>query len=240
MRNNIISFYDIKFYNYSFKRIVQKIKKGGYLVAPAASSLSKILKNKTYHKSLKNSDIAILDSGFFCILLRIFKKKKVRKLSGYLFLKSFLNLKFKKNVKFLNIDPNKEESNLNYNYLVKKKKIANVISYCAPSYNKKVHDIKLINLIKKEKPKYVIINIGGEVQEILAEYIRNKINYKISILCTGAAIAFLTKKQAPLMNDKIDKFYLGWFVRLIDNPKKYYSRIVSSISLIKLFNDIKK
>ena len=75
MRNNIISFYDIKFYNYSFKRIVQKIKKGGYLVAPAASSLSKILKNKTYHKSLKNSDIAILDSGFFCILLRIFKKK---------------------------------------------------------------------------------------------------------------------------------------------------------------------
>ena len=54
-------------------------------------------------------------------------------------------------------------------------------------------------------------------------------------MCTGAAIAFLTKKQAPLMNDKIDKFYLGWFVRLLHNPRKYYSRIISSIGLIKLF-----
>ena len=235
MKKNIINFYDIKFYNYSFKRIVQKIKKGGYLVAPAASSLSKILQNKLYHKSLINSDVAILDSGFFCILLRIFKKKKVKKLSGYLFLKLFLNLKFKKNVKFLNIDPSKEESIINYNYLVKKKKIDNVISYCAPLYNKKIYDVKLVNFIKKEKPRYVIINIGGEVQEILAEYIRNNINYKICILCTGAAIAFLTKNQAPLMNDTIDKFYLGWFVRLLHNPRKYYSRIVSSINLIKLF-----
>lgn len=235
-----ILFKKINFSNGEFEEIYNKVKKGGLVVAPAASALVEIENDKIYHNSLINSDVVLLDSGFFCILLRIFKKKKLRKLSGYLFLKAFLNLKFKKNVKFLNIDPNKEESNLNYNYLVKKKKIVNVISYCAPSYNKKVHDIKLINLIKKEKPKYVIINIGGEVQEILAEYIRNKINYKISILCTGAAIAFLTKKQAPLMNDKIDKFYLGWFVRLIDNPKKYYSRIVSSISLIKLFNEIKK
>lgn len=235
MRNYIINFYDIKFYNYNFKKILKKIDKGGYLVAPAASSLSKILKNKKYYKSLKNSDIAILDSGFFCILLRIFKKKNVKKFSGYLFLKLFLNLKFKKKVKFLNIDPNKEESILNYNYFVKEKKIVNVISYCAPNYNKKIFDNKLINIIKKEKPKYIIINIGGEVQEILAEYIRKKINYKTSIMCTGAAIAFLTKKQAPLMNDIIDKYYLGWFVRLLHNPRKYYSRIVSSINLIKLF-----
>ena len=138
-------------------------------------------------------------------------------------------------MKFLNIDPTKEDSIVNYNYLVKKKKIFNVISYCAPLYNKNITDIKLINLIRKEKPKYVIVNIGGEVQEILAEYIKNKINYKICIMCTGAAIAFLTKKQAPFMNDRIDKFYLGWFVRLLHNPIKYYSRIVSSIYLIKLF-----
>ncbi len=54
-------------------------------------------------------------------------------------------------------------------------------------------------------------------------------------MCTGAAIAFLTKKQAPLMSDIIDKFYLGWFVRLLHNPRKYFSRIVSSLNLIKLF-----
>ena len=93
----------------------------------------------------------------------------------------------------------------------------------------------MINIIKKKRPKYVIINIGGEVQEILAAFIKKNINYNISIMCTGAAIAFLTKKQAPLMNDMIDRLYLGWFVRLLDNPLKYITRIVSSLTLIKLF-----
>lgn len=235
MRGRISYFYGIKFYNSSFKYIYKEIKKGGYLVAPAASSLSKILENKKYYNSLKNSDVAILDSGFFCILLRVFKNQKVKKLSGYFFLKAFLNLKFSKKIKFLNIDPNFEESILNNDYLVKKKKIKNVISYVAPRYRKKIYDSKLIDLINKEKPKYIIINIGGEVQEVLAYYIKTKIKYKVSIMCTGAAIAFLTKKQAPLMSDFIDKFYLGWFVRLLHNPRKYFSRIVSSLNLIKLF-----
>ena len=87
MRQKIINFYGINFYNTNFKNILKKINKGGYLVAPAASSLSKIQNNKNYHNSLINSDIAILDSGFFCILLRLVKKKKENKLSGYFFFK---------------------------------------------------------------------------------------------------------------------------------------------------------
>ena len=53
--------------------IYNEINKGGLLVAPAASALSKIKSDNNYYHSLKNSDVAILDSGFFCILLRIFK-----------------------------------------------------------------------------------------------------------------------------------------------------------------------
>ena len=234
MRKKIINFKGIKFYNTDFNNIFKKIYKGGYLVAPAASSLSKIYDNNNYYKSLINSDVAILDSGFFCILLRIFKKEKVKKLSGFFFLKKFLNLKFNKNTTFLSIDPNQEESKVNYEYL-KKKKIKKVISYVAPNYKKNIYDRKLINIIKKERPKFIIINIGGEVQEILAAFIKKNINYNISIMCTGAAIAFLTKKQAPLMNDLVDRLYLGWFVRLLDNPIKYITRIVSSLTLIKLF-----
>ena len=73
MSNNIILFKGIKFYNFSSSYLIKKItKEGGYLVAPAASALSTILKNNAYYRSLKESNIAILDSGFFCILLRIF------------------------------------------------------------------------------------------------------------------------------------------------------------------------
>ncbi len=137
MRQKLINFYGINFYNTNFKNILKEMNKGGYLVAPAASSLSKISNNKKYHNSLINADIVILDSGFFCILLRLFKRKKVKKLSGYFFLKSFLKLKFNKKIKFLNIDPNKNESKLNYEFLIKKK-INQVFSYVAPIYKKKL------------------------------------------------------------------------------------------------------
>ena len=233
MNKSLINFYNIKFYNCSFKQILSIIDKGGYLVAPAASSLSKIKTNKKYYNSLIHSRVAILDSGFFCILLRIFKGIKVKKLSGYLFLKKFLEHNFKKKKLFLNVDPSHMESKYNLAYFKKKKK-SNVFSYVAPKYNNKIEDKKLLKLINKIKPDYVLINLGGEIQEILAQYLEKKVNYKVSILCTGAAIAFLTKRQAPI-NDFIDKYYLGWFVRLLYDPLKYYSRILDSINLITLF-----
>ena len=52
MKNNIVIFKQIKFYNYSFANIFLKLKKGGYLVAPAASALADILVNKSYYNAL--------------------------------------------------------------------------------------------------------------------------------------------------------------------------------------------
>lgn len=234
MNKNPIIFEDIKFYNYSFNKIVKKINKGGYLVAPAASALTNINKNKDYHKSLINSDVAIFDSGFFCILLRIFRNIKVKKLSGYLFLKKFLNMKFKKKTRFFLIDPNTIESKLNLDYL-SNKKIQNVESYVAPLYKKnKLNDKILLNKIISFKPKYILINLGGEIQELLALYLKQKLKFKTSIICTGAAIAFLTKSQAPI-NDFVDKYYLGWMVRILFGPRKHFLRFLKSLLLLKFF-----
>ena len=232
MANNIIYFKGIKFYNYSFQKIYKIIKKGGYLVAPAASALYNLEKKKSYYNSLKNSDIAILDSGFFCVLLRIFEGKSVKKLSGYLFLKKFIKINQYTNHKFLLVDPTKIDSILNKK-LLNKNKIFNVESYVAPKYTS-IKDMKLLNIIKRYKPKFIIINLGGEVQELLALYLKKNINFKISIICTGAAIAFITKRQAPI-NDLIDKFYLGWVYRLLFNPKVHFFRTIKSLLLIKHF-----
>ena len=54
------------------------------------------------------------------------------------------------------------------------------------------------------------------------------------IICTGAAIGFLTKVQAPI-NVFYDKLYLGWLIRLIHKPKSFFPRIIQSFNLIKLF-----
>ena len=97
-----------------------------------------------------------------------------------------------------------------------------------------IKDQKLLKKIKKTKPKFIIINIGGQTQEVLGIYIKKKIKQKINIICTGAAIAFMTKRQAPI-NDFIDKYYLGWFLRLIYGPKNVVIRILKSFLLIRFF-----
>ena len=226
------SFKEIKFYSGNYDQIKKEFDKGGVLVAPAASALANIDTDKQYYSSLKKSKIAILDSGFFCILLRIFRFQKVKKLSGFLFLKTFLE-NFKNQKKILFIDPSRKSNILNKKFL-KSKKIINFKTYIAPNYNKKFFDLKLLNLINKYKPKYIVINIGGGSQEPLAIYINKNIKYKASIMCTGAALAFMTGEQAPI-NKFIDKIYLGWLTRIIWNPKLYLGRILKSFKIIKFF-----
>ena len=226
------SFKEIKFYSGDYDQIKYEFDKGGVLVAPAASALANIDTDKQYYSSLKNSKIAILDSGFFCILLRIFRFQKVKKLSGFLFLKTFLD-NFKNQQKILFIDPSKKSNILNIKFL-KSKKIINFKTYIAPNYNKKFFDLKLLNLVNNYKPKYIVINIGGGSQEPLAIYINKNIKYKASIMCTGAALAFMTGEQAPI-NKFIDKIYLGWLTRIVWNPKLYLGRILKSFKIIKFF-----
>jgi len=204
-------------------------------VAPAAYSLSLINYNHAYYNALKKSSIAILDSGFFCILLRLFRLAKVKKLSGYSFLKNFISSSTVKGSLLLTIDPNKKESKINHLFL-KKNKFYRIASYIAPNYSKCniKNDNKIILMIKKIKPKYILINIGGGKQEVLAEYLYNKINKKISILCLGAAISFFTGCQATI-STRVDKYYLGWLARWMHSPLSFFKRILISFTLIKLF-----
>ena len=235
--NNIIIFNNIKFFNFSFNYIFKILRqKGGYLVAPAASSLSEIEKSKVYRSSLEKSDIAILDSGFLCLLLRFFKRLNVKKLSGYLFLSLLLDQVSIKKDKFFLVDPNQFEQKKNREYMRKKGFFCSH-SYIAPKYNfSNYKDKFLLKEIKSYNPKYVILNIGGGIQEPLAFFLNQhlKSKYKINIICTGAAIGFLTKVQAPI-SLFYDKIYLGWLIRLIHRPKNYLPRVIKSLKLINYF-----
>jgi UDP-N-acetyl-D-mannosaminuronic acid transferase (WecB/TagA/CpsF family) len=235
--NNIIRFNKIKFFNYNFKYIHEILsKKGGYLVAPAASALCDIDKSKIYQNSLQNSTIAILDSGFFCLLLRLFKKIKVKKLSGYLFLSLLLQQVQIKQHKFFMVDPNKFEKNKNAGYM-RKLGFKNFSSYIAPKYNfSNYKDKLLLKKILSYDPKYIILNIGGGIQEPLGQflYLNLKNKKKIIIICTGAAIGFLTRVQAPITKF-YDKIYLGWLIRLIHRPRNYLPRVIKSLKLVTYF-----
>ena len=84
-----IIFKDITFFNFKNHQIQNLFNKKSLFIFPAGPALSHIKVNSKYHLSLKNADYVFFDSGFFVLLLRIFKNIKVNKFSGYKFLKFF-------------------------------------------------------------------------------------------------------------------------------------------------------
>jgi|TARA_B110000495_G_C23008915_1_gene596487 N-acetylglucosaminyldiphosphoundecaprenol N-acetyl-beta-D-mannosaminyltransferase len=234
-----IKIFDIIFTDASFNHLKNLLDRGGLLVAPSGPGLASIENDIKYYHSLKNANIVLFDSGYLCLLLRIIKNINVKKFSGLSFLKKFLSsLKNNKKKIFL-IDPSESESNANKKYF-KKLNINEVYQYVSPLYKKKkIYDRKLLNKISKLKPKYIIVNLGGGVQEVLGYYLKKNLNYKPSIICTGAAISFLTKKQA-IIPDFLDKIFLGWLIRCLFNPLKFIPRYVSALRLYLIFMNKKK
>ncbi len=234
MTVKIINIFGLKFIDADFKYIDKQLKKkNNFLVFPAAPALANIKKDKEYYNSLKTADYVLFDSGYLCLLLRIFKNKKVAKFSGLKFLKLYLNFLHKNKLSLFLVDPTLDSSNQNTT-LLKKYKIKNFSNYVAPKYKKlKIQDKKLLKILNKKKPKNILINLGGGTQEKLGAYLKKKIKFKSNIICTGAAISFLTGEQATIP-DLIDKLYLGWLFRIIFSPKNYFMRYFNAFILIKL------
>lgn len=229
-----IIFKKIKFGNFDSTQFEKLIIKKGLFVFPAGPALASIQKSNQYYNSLKKSDFIFFDSGLFVLLLGIFKNIKVNKFSGYKFLSLFFNyIKRYKNLSIFCIDPNLKFSKSNKKYL-KKLGLKKINNYVAPKYQTtKLTDKKLLKLISKHKPAFILINIGGGVQEILGLYLKNNLKFTSTILCTGGAISFFTKDQAPI-NNFIDKFYLGWLIRLIFNPFIFFKRYFFGLKLIPM------
>ena len=238
---NKVIFKKIKFNNVNSKNFKKYIARKGLFVFPAGPALASIDHSPKYHESLIKADFVFFDSGFFVLLLRFLKNLKVFKFSGYKFLNLFFDyLKKNKKKSIFCIDPNLKFSRSNKNFL-KNLGVEKIYNYLAPDYQlKSLSDKKLLRLIKKFRPDFVLTNIGGGKQEILGLYLKRNLKIKTTILCTGAAISFFTKDQAPI-NSLIDRLYLGWFVRLIFNPLIFSKRYLYSLLLVPMvvFSKIK-
>ena len=234
MTIKIIKFLGIKFYNENYTQIKKRLfQKKGYLVIPAASALSEVFLKKNHHylNSLKKANIAIFDSGLFCICILFFKFILVKKFSGYKFINEFLRDKMMKSKKILILNSVKKEKKLN-TILLNSNKFQFHKHYICPIYIPKlVHDKILIKIINNYKPEVVIINITGGVQEPLALYLQQNTNVKFVTICSGAAMGFFSGSQAPI-SKFMDKYYLGWLVRLIHNPSVFIPRLAKSFFLI--------
>lgn len=224
----------IHFINGDYKTAISLLKKGALMIVPAAPALATIKEDQLYYNALLNSDFAIPDSGLMVLVLKIFKFIRIKKLSGLAFLDKFLNENIlkEKHCLFL-VDPNKKEATINQKYLKSLRiLIGNDDHYVAPFYNKdNIVDYVLLKLIEEKKPKYILINLGGGVQERLGSFLKNNLSYRPSILCTGAAIAFFTRQQVTIPR-WVDNFYLGWLWRCFSNPSVFIPRYLKGFKLI--------
>ena len=179
-----VIFKNIKFNNINPNKFNKYIVKNGLFVFPAGPALASIHKSKIYYNSLQKADFVFFDSGFLSLFF------------------SYLQNNKKKTI--FSIDPNLYFSKSNKLYL-KSLGIKKVNNYLAPNYKiKNFSDKKLLKLLKEIKPNFIIVNMGGGIQEVLGLYLKKNLKFKVTILCTGGAISFCTGDQAPI-NNVIDK-----------------------------------
>jgi N-acetylglucosaminyldiphosphoundecaprenol N-acetyl-beta-D-mannosaminyltransferase len=211
---------------------------GGLLVAPSGPGLAgDLIDCPIYRKALKEADLVLADSGLLCLWAKYFSKSFIRRISGLFFLKNLLDRKNWLGDKTLWIMPTSKEAEASIQWLKDRfpEVPGNREVYLAPIYPKtgKISDDELLAKIEKSKPKYVFIQLGGGTQERLGLFLKQKLSFKPAIICTGAALAFLSGQQAkiPMWADHL---FIGWFLRCIHQPKVFIPRYMKAFKLIYL------
>ena len=204
---------------------------GGLLVVPAAPALLKIQTDEGYRRALVSADMAIADSGAMVLLWKIFTGRNVERISGLKFLKRLITrLTSHPNERVLWIVPTEAAHEKTISWLRAVNLTGTADFYVAPRYGPEVRDEALVAKIDSHPPAHVVVGIGGGVQEKLGLFLKENLNTRPAIHCIGAALAFLTGDQPPIPM-WADRFYLGWLLRLLRQPRVYGPRYLSALKL---------
>jgi UDP-N-acetyl-D-mannosaminuronic acid transferase (WecB/TagA/CpsF family) len=226
----------IKFYVGELPGLLELLAEGNFIVVPAAPALVDLPTNSAYRRALENSDFAITDSGFMVLLWRFLTGESLTRISGLKLIRGLLDGgQLRPAGSSFWIMPSEQESATNLEWLQRQGyAVTPGDCYVAPHYARDaIADPGLLQLIEQRRPRYILVNIGGGVQEPLGLYLRENLSYRPSIICTGAAIAFLTGTQAaiPVWADRL---MLGWLMRCLHDPRRFAPRIWKGLWLLPL------
>ncbi len=227
----------IDFFNGSLVDSIRLAKLGGLVVAPSGPGLAcDLLQCHFYEKSLLKADLVLPDSGLMCLIQKLSGRKGIERISGLKFLQYYLR-KFDLEDSSFWIMPNLSQDKANRLWLLDNYglNVKDDETYCAPIYNKSgpIQDVALLAKIIKKSPKTIFIQLGGGVQERLGLFLKENLEYNPTILCTGAALAFLSGEQAHIPKWG-DQLYLGWLFRCFFSPKLFLPRYVKAFRLVFL------
>ena len=225
----------IRFFIGDADEAIARISGGGLLVVPAAPALKNIADDLAYREALQGADLVITDSAFMVLIWNRLKRDSIRRVSGLKYLCSLLKQPdfFEPGGSFW-IMPSAESARRNSAWLRRQGiELAEEDSYVAPRYGAAVLDPALLQRLEEQRPRHILVSIGGGTQERLGLYLRSELNYTPSIHCIGAAIAFLSGDQVQIPR-WADRMYLGWLFRCLSNPRRYMPRYWDARKLLSL------
>jgi UDP-N-acetyl-D-mannosaminuronic acid transferase (WecB/TagA/CpsF family) len=226
----------IDFFDGSAKAAIEIIRNGGVLVVPAAPALKDLDRNPGYRDALLNADLVLTDSAFMVLIWNRLQSTPIKRLSGLEYLRELLqqpDARQPGNTFWIMASPTSAERNLAW-LAAQGIAVPGDHIYMAPIYSSgPIADVALVDRLNQLRPQHVVVTVGGGTQERLGVYLKRSLNYRPAIHCIGAAIAFLSGDQVhiPVW---ADKFYLGWLLRSLSEPKRFVPRYLDAFRLYPL------
>jgi exopolysaccharide biosynthesis WecB/TagA/CpsF family protein len=223
----------IRFFNGNVEEALASINRhGGFLIAPSGTCFARLREDEGYRRAVTAADLAIADSGLMVLLWSLLRRQKIRRISGLKYLKHLLRkLKGEGTGEIFWVLPSERAREKLFQWSRREAfPVASDNCYIAPRYGAEIEDRNLLSLLEQNRPSHVIIAIGSGAQEKLGYYLRENLSYRLAIHCTGAALGFITGEQIPIPA-WADRFYLGWFLRLISQPHRFILRLTFGLEL---------
>jgi UDP-N-acetyl-D-mannosaminuronic acid transferase (WecB/TagA/CpsF family) len=223
----------IRYFDGSLDELLTEARKGGLIVVPAGPALAEMRQNNDYRHAVETATFAISDSSYMVLLWFLRTGEWLHRISGLQFLRALIqDPPFRRKGATYWVMPSPEDTRCNVAWLATAGiEVAEDQCYLAPKYSPgQIVDPELVRKIEEKRPEYVVINIGGGIQEVLGSYLMESLSYRPTIVCTGAAIAFLSGRQSRI-HPMVDTLMLGWFARCLHEPKRFIPRYLRAFRL---------
>ena len=218
----------VDFFVGSIAEATSRALAGGLVVAPSAPGLAAdLVHSPAYREALTTADLAITDSSLMVLSWRLLTGEALPRHSGLKLIRAVLEREELKTAGAVFwVMPSAAERARNLAWLrAQGFLVTEDDTYLAPLYGPgPIHDPELLARLVVRRPRVVMLAIGGGVQERLGLDLRARLDVRPSILCLGAAIAFLTGSQGAIP-PWADRLWLGWVFRLARNPRRFWRRL---------------
>jgi UDP-N-acetyl-D-mannosaminuronic acid transferase (WecB/TagA/CpsF family) len=232
MHEEHIKVLGIRFYCGQLGPLLDRAESAGLVVAPSAPVLADV-SDDAHWNALQAADVAITDSGFLILLWGLMRGRLLPRITGLRFLRELIRRpELRRKGSSFWIMPSEEEGIANIGWLERQGIDVGIEDWMvAPAYPRgPLSDGELLATLERRRPTFIFINLGGGVQERLGHFLKQRLSWRPTIVCTGAAIAFFSGQQASIPS-WADRVALGWLFRVVGNPRRFIPRYWRALSL---------